>query len=132
MEWRRGPLPHDLLSFVDLEARQLEMLYCPLREHLARIICHVFLEEPAKQIAAPSDREAEVGRSGAGELRHDTSKRVERRLRVEPRDRGRLCKRSLVRASAASWSPPSFASVILSQSRQLNHARGRRAAGIWR
>ena len=48
-------------GFIDLVAGQLEVLYYPLGELLAGIISHVLLEQPAQEIAAPSDREADRG-----------------------------------------------------------------------
>jgi hypothetical protein len=37
----------------------LEVLHDPLGEHLPGIVRRVFLEDPAQQIAAPRDREAD-------------------------------------------------------------------------
>ena len=69
MAARRRALPHDLIGFVDLEARELEMIDDPLGEHLPGIVGRVLLEEPAQEIAAPrdrkADREAELGAEGA-------------------------------------------------------------------
>jgi hypothetical protein len=55
--WRRRALPHDLLGFVDLEPRLLQVLYHPRGELLARIIGNVILEKPAQKIAASGNRE---------------------------------------------------------------------------
>jgi hypothetical protein len=66
---RRRALPHDLIGFVDLETRPLQVLDHPLREHPARIIDHVLLEEPTQQVTAAADRiadrEGELGPEGA-------------------------------------------------------------------
>jgi hypothetical protein len=40
--WRA--LPHNLLGFVDFEARPLQVLHDPLGEHLAGIVRRVFLD----------------------------------------------------------------------------------------
>ena len=56
---RRRALPHNLLAFVDLETGQLQVLDHPLGELLARVIGHVFLEQPAQEIAATADSEAD-------------------------------------------------------------------------
>jgi hypothetical protein len=64
--WRA--LPHDLLGFVDLEPRLLQVLYHPRGELLARIIGNVLLEKPAQKIPAAgdgeADRERELGERG--------------------------------------------------------------------
>jgi hypothetical protein len=55
----RGLLPHDLIALVDLKAALLKVLDHPLGEHLVGIIGHVILQEPAQEIAAACDREAD-------------------------------------------------------------------------
>jgi hypothetical protein len=55
----RRALPHHLLGFVDLETRLLEVLDHPIGKHLARIVRRVFLEDPAQQLPAARDREAD-------------------------------------------------------------------------
>jgi hypothetical protein len=55
----RRTLSCDLLSFVDLEARQLQVLRHPLGEHLARVVRRVLLKETAQQGAAAGDRNAD-------------------------------------------------------------------------
>jgi hypothetical protein len=47
---RRRTLPHNLLTFVDLETRQLQVLHDPLGEHLAGIVRSVLLEETAQRM----------------------------------------------------------------------------------
>jgi hypothetical protein len=64
MRARRRALPHSLLGFIDLKTRLLQVLYHPVGELLAGIIRDVFLQEPAQQIAAATDREAD----GEGKL----------------------------------------------------------------
>jgi hypothetical protein len=48
-----------LLSFVDLETRLLQVLHDPLGEHLAGIVRRMLPDQPAQQVATPSDREAD-------------------------------------------------------------------------
>jgi hypothetical protein len=55
----RRALPHDLLGFVDLETRLLEVLYHPLGERLAGIVWGVFRQEPTQQGTTARDREAD-------------------------------------------------------------------------
>jgi hypothetical protein len=56
---RRGSLPHDLLGFVDLEARPLQVLHYPLCEYLTSIVRRVLLQQSAQQIAATGDGKAD-------------------------------------------------------------------------
>ena len=65
MAGRRRALSHDLIVFVDLKTRQLQVLYDPLGKHLPGIVRRVLLEEPAQEIPAPGDRKADR----EGELR---------------------------------------------------------------
>jgi hypothetical protein len=55
----RRPLPHDLIAFVDLEARLLQVLHDPLGEHLPGIVWRMLYEQPTQEIAASADREAD-------------------------------------------------------------------------
>jgi hypothetical protein len=54
----RRAFPHNLLGFVDLETRLLEVLDHPLGEHLTGIVRRVLLEDPAQQGTAARNREA--------------------------------------------------------------------------
>jgi hypothetical protein len=45
----RRALPHNLFAFVNLETRQLQVLYHPLGEDLPGIARRVLLEQPAQQ-----------------------------------------------------------------------------------
>ena len=55
----RRTLPHNLLGFVDFEARLLQVLYDPLGNLLAGIVRRVLLEQTPQQSAAAGDREAD-------------------------------------------------------------------------
>jgi hypothetical protein len=46
----RRSLPHNLIGFVDLETRQLQVLDDSVGEHLPGIVGHVLLEQPAQEI----------------------------------------------------------------------------------
>jgi hypothetical protein len=51
--------PHNLLGFVDLETRLLQVLHHLLGELLARVVGDVLPQEPAQEIAAAADGEAD-------------------------------------------------------------------------
>jgi hypothetical protein len=55
----RRPLPHDLLGLVDLKTRQLQVLDDSVGEHVSGTVGHVLLKQPAQQIPAAADGEAD-------------------------------------------------------------------------
>jgi hypothetical protein len=56
---RRRATPHDLLTLIDLETRPLQVLNHPRGELLTGIVRYVLFEQPAQEVAATGDREAD-------------------------------------------------------------------------
>ena len=56
----RGPLPHDLLVFVDLKARKLEVFDHLLGEPLPGIVGDVLCHDPPEQRSVLRYREADL------------------------------------------------------------------------